>query len=130
MSAPEYRHFKLANGEEIICEVVEWDTEDNSNIIVRKSMKLVPVSDEEDIRYYSFRPWMLTQFKFEDVQMVNSIHIVGEADPSNIMIDQYKMICDELASAYEMDTADDLMDNIDNLALDFDSAEAQLITVH
>ena len=130
MSAPEYRQFKLANGEEIICEVLEWDTEDNANIVVRKSMKLVPMEDDGDIRYYSFRPWMVTQFKFEDIQMVNSTHIVGEADPSKLMIEQYNMICDELGDSHEVNSVEEFMDKVEDLALEFDSAEPELITVH
>ena len=34
------KHFKLSTGEEIICEVVEWDTIETSAILIRKAMKL------------------------------------------------------------------------------------------
>ena len=33
------RHFKLTTNEEIICEVVQWDTNETSGILIRKVMK-------------------------------------------------------------------------------------------
>ena len=41
MNKKEIRHFKLTSGEEVICEVVEWDSEDSSSIIIRAAMLLV-----------------------------------------------------------------------------------------
>ena len=34
------KHFKLSTGEEIICEVVQWDTIETSAILIRKAMKV------------------------------------------------------------------------------------------
>ena len=60
----ETKQFKLASGDEIICEVVQWNMDEETEIVVRKAMKLVMGETEGgNYRYYSFRPWMVYQEK-------------------------------------------------------------------
>ena len=37
----ETKQFKLTSGEEVIAEVVQWNMDDETEIVVRKAMKLV-----------------------------------------------------------------------------------------
>lgn len=37
----EVRQLKLANGEEILCEVMQWSEGDDFEILVRKAMRLI-----------------------------------------------------------------------------------------
>ena len=61
----EIKHFKLSNGEEIVCDVIEWpDVDgDSPDIVVRNALKLLRLEllNEDNIRYYQFRPWMVYQ---------------------------------------------------------------------
>ena len=41
MKKPQIKQFKLSTGEEIICEVVQWDDADSAAIIFRAGMQLV-----------------------------------------------------------------------------------------
>ena len=49
------KQFKLSTGEEIICEVIHWDTEETTAIIVRKAMKLCDsVNMRNGYKFFSF----------------------------------------------------------------------------
>ena len=88
---PEHKQLKLTNGDELICEVVEKDID----MLVRNAMKLMPIEGDENIRYYSFRPWMLLQQDEDALQIIRSHHIVGEATPTAKMMEQYNYIMEE-----------------------------------
>ena len=55
----DYRQFKLANGEEILCEVMQWGDEDVAAIVVRKALKIYQVDRLDGYRMYTLRPWMI-----------------------------------------------------------------------
>ena len=93
----EFKHFKLVNGDELVCEVMEWDDDNTTDIVVRKALKLVQVDDITDgTRYFSFRPWMLLQDSVDNLQVLNGLHIVGEANPTQSMMEQYADVLSEL----------------------------------
>ena len=53
------KQFKLSNDDEIICEVIEWDNEDNSAIITRGMLRIIQGEDvDKGLRFFAFRPWM------------------------------------------------------------------------
>jgi hypothetical protein len=114
----ELRHFKLANGDEIICEVVEWSTEESSEIIVRNAMSIVSFTVKGD-KYYTFRPWMVFQSDSQYFQMLNHDHVLAEALPALQIIEQYKK-----ALLVENDKEDrNIEDLINNL-------KDQLMSIH
>ena len=40
------KQFKLTNNEEIVCEVVEWDTQDEvGDILVKKALRIIAIED-------------------------------------------------------------------------------------
>ena len=40
------KQFKLTNNEEIVCEVLEWDTQDEiADILISKTLRIVTVED-------------------------------------------------------------------------------------
>jgi hypothetical protein len=85
----EIRQFKLANNDEIMCEVVEYHEEDDA-IVIRKTMKMVQMDNMANgIRYYTFRPFMLYQMTPEAFQIINCEHIVAEANPDQELILEY-----------------------------------------
>ena len=87
----EYKQFKLTNGEELICELVAAGDEDSTaDVIVRRAMKIVVSDDlEENIRYYTLKPWMSFMDDTQELVALNSVHIVGEAKPSETMMIHY-----------------------------------------
>ena len=85
----EIRQFKLANDDEIMCEVVEYHDEDDA-IVIRKTMKMVQMDNMANgTRYYAFRPFMMYQMTKEAFQIINCQHIVAEANPNQDLILEY-----------------------------------------
>ena len=81
------KQFKLSTGEEIICEVIHWDTEETTAIIVRKAMKLCDsVNMRNGYKFFSFRPWLSFSDDPDILQTVNSEHVIGETTPSPELI--------------------------------------------
>lgn len=100
MRAPTIKQFKLTNNDEIICEVIEWDTHEDANILMRAAMKIIQGEDpERGIRYYSFRPWMGFQDNPDVLQTLNAGHIIGEVSPSETLLDHYASTIKEYVEA-------------------------------
>jgi hypothetical protein len=114
----EIKHFKLSNGEEIVCDVVEWpDVDgDSPDIVVRNCFKIVVagMSKNAGARYYQFKPWMVYQDEPDMFQVINGNHIIGEANPPHILIEQYWKVvsADDLTP---QDVEKKLSEYIDNL---------------
>ena len=87
------RRFKLSNGDELVCDVVEWPDENEgpNALVIRNAYKIFllnPIMPGEN-RYYQFRPWMVYQDNPEYFQILNGDHILAEASPSEEMLIQY-----------------------------------------
>lgn len=88
----EIKQFKLSSGEEIVCEVLEWPDadEDIADIVVRNIYKIVAIDQTvSGNRYYTFKPWMVFQDEPDMFQTVNINHVIGEANPSQKLLEQY-----------------------------------------
>jgi hypothetical protein len=87
----DYKQFKLTNGEEMVCELVANGDEDSTaDVIIRRAMKIVTTDDLEDnVRYYTLKPWMSFQDDTTDLVALNSVHIVGESTPSETVMLHY-----------------------------------------
>lgn len=96
MAENEVRQFKLASGEEIVCEVVQWHNEEELELVVRKAMKLVMGEMSSGVKYYSFRPWMVYQENPEDFIVLNGNHVIGIGYPTDMLIKQYNEAVDDM----------------------------------
>tara|TARA_R110000868_G_scaffold67271_2_gene199812 strand:- start:335 stop:763 length:429 start_codon:yes stop_codon:yes gene_type:complete len=113
----EIKHFKLSNGDEIVCDVIEWpDVDgDSPDVVVRNVFKIVVAGTKGNgIRYYQFRPWMVYQDEPGMFQVINCNHIIGEANPPNQLIEQYWKII-EADEVTDEDIQKKLSEYIDNL---------------
>ena len=118
----EIKQFKLSSGEEIVCEVIEWPDvdEDEADIVVRNIFKIISIDQTvSGNRYYTFKPWMVFQDEPDMFQTINMNHIIGEANPSQKLLEQYfTMIKGELSEDSEAARAElekKLADYINNL---------------
>ena len=124
MSKVEIKQFKLVTGDEIICEVVEWDSEESSQIIIRSAMKLVEsMSIKTGIRWFNFKPWLTFSDDPSLLQTLNSLHIVGETEPSKELLKMYAQCLKKLNTflnkyntsnkntTYNLDAFDDMSDS-------------------
>lgn len=90
----EIKQFKLSSGEEIVCEVIEWPHDDDdggtSDLVVRNVHKIVALEQSiSGARMYTFRPWMVYQEGDEIFQTINWNHIIGEANPTEKVLEYY-----------------------------------------
>ena len=85
----QFKQFKLTNGDEMVCEIIEI-SEEMGDVIVRCAMKIVITDDlEENVRYYTLKPWVSFQDDTSDLISLNSVHIIGESTPSVSMMEHY-----------------------------------------
>ena len=116
--------FRLSNGDEIICEVIDEPTGDDVNLVVRNAMQIVVMDVSPNTRFFSFRPWMVYQLDSNYMQLLNYTHIVGEAKPDPMMQEQYtKAITIEQSSKRETRSDIDkrlqeVMDELDGIERD------------
>lgn len=94
------KQFKMSNDDEVICEVIEWNNEENDAVIVRNVMKVVHVEDfEKSIRFYAFRPWMTFMDDPDELHSINSGHIIAEVTPSIEIVKHYINALKEMKDA-------------------------------
>lgn len=102
MNENELRQFKTTSGEEVVCEVVQWNEGYDTEVLVRKAMRLVLIETEDGIKYYSFRPWMVYQEHPDDLIILNINNVIGIGFPPDTLLSQYNEAVAEMA---EMNTA-------------------------
>lgn len=89
-------HFRLSNGSEIVCEVLEWpDKKNKSDIIVRNGMAIIP-ADYEGERVYVFKPWMHYIESSSECFIINSNHVISTSRPNEHLIRQYNYAVSEM----------------------------------
>jgi len=97
------KQFKLTNNEEIICEVIEWNTgEDPGDILIKKALRVISVEDyQKGWRFFAFRPWMSFQDDPDLLQTLNSSHIIVTTNPSPNLLKHYERCLKRLVSETE-----------------------------
>ena len=96
----EIRQFKLANGDEVVCEIVQWNNEEELELVTRKVMKLVQ-SEANGQKYFVFRPWMIYQESLDEFIILNGNHVVGIGFPTEPLLYQYNEALKEMATMHE-----------------------------
>lgn len=87
MSDYGIRQIKLTTGDEIICEIIDWQ---DQQVDVRKVLKISSVSILEDVEtVYVLRTWMTYSTDFDETITINPLTIVATCEPSYIMEMQY-----------------------------------------
>jgi len=86
----DVKQFKLTNNDEIVCEVASWNDEDTDEIVIKKALKIVSVEDyTRGIRFFALRPWISFQDNPEELQSLNSTHIIVTSSPTTSMLKYY-----------------------------------------
>lgn len=88
------KQFKLVNGEEIVCEVLE---ESAQSFAVRNAFVLYEKETTDGYKYFTFRTFMTYQDTPLSVMLLMSDKIMAMAIPSDDMKEQYYVAMDEMA---------------------------------
>ena len=95
---PDVRQIVLSNGQEVLCEVVQWpdlDIDEQEVMIIRKACKIIIQENfEQGTRWFTFRPFM-------------TYHIITIGNPSETLRKQYKKYLKLLGEEENADRAED-----------------------
>jgi len=111
-----FKQFKLTNDDEVICEVLEWGTDENASIIVRCPLLIIQGSNmEKHVRFYAFRPWMGLCDDPAILHTINSSHIIGEVNPSNELLQHYDKTVQRMTALAKVKKTDFNFDEFEDM---------------
>lgn len=122
------KQFKLVSGEEVICDVLDTefdqDTGDVINIIVKNVYSiLTSIDNNTGNRYYTFKPFLTIQGK-NSIVSINPMNIIAIGSPHKILADRYFEYIEEFLSNEDISdeevTADSIIETLKNLLGDSD----------
>jgi len=92
MTDHNIKQFKLTNNDEIVCEVLDWNTGDDiTDVVVNKALRVVAHEDfYRGFKFFCFRPWLSFQDDPSSLQTINSSHIVVSSNPTPDILKHYK----------------------------------------
>ena len=86
----DIRQLKLASGEEIICQILDWADEDAGDLVVRHAYQIITSdNDDKGYRFYNIRPWMTMQEGDDFFITLNIMNVVGQAKPNSKIDKQF-----------------------------------------
>ena len=94
MKSDDLRQLILSNGQELLCEVIQWpdlEVDDSEVLIVRKAAKIIIQENfKEGTRWFTFRPFMTYQDDNDSMVSLMPYHIMSIGHPSLLLKNQYK----------------------------------------
>ena len=92
------KQMKIADGSEIICEVMEELEED---IVVRGAFRIARVDVDQERSYYMFKPWMTYVEESDHFITINLYHLIAATIPSKDVLEQYENAIEKISEAVE-----------------------------
>ena len=93
MMKPDIRQLVLSNGQELLCEVVQWpdmEIDEQEVMIIRKAAKIIIQENfEQGTRWFTFRPFMTYQDDNSSLCSLMPYHIITIGHPSKVLKNQY-----------------------------------------
>lgn len=90
------KQLKIADGSEIICEIMEELEED---IVVRGAFRIARVDLDNERSYYMFKPWMTYVEESDHFITINLYHLIAATVPSEDILDQYENAIEKISEA-------------------------------
>jgi hypothetical protein len=90
------KQLKIADGSEIICEIMEELEED---IVVRGAFRIARVDLDNERSYYMFKPWMTYVEESDHFITINLYHLIAATVPSKDILDQYENAIEKISEA-------------------------------
>ena len=102
------RQMKMITGEEILCEVVDFDDEDGPAIVIRNALRVETINRMDGNRVHVLRPWMVFQLGDDIFQTLNGDMVVAEASPADEVLKEYYR---SVKAENGEDTSDDTLED-------------------
>ena len=96
MTEEEIIQLKLASGEEVLCEIIKWDDDQNATIVVKNAFEIVFLqSPTGAMRLCTLRPFMIGQVEEGYNIALNGDMITAQAQPTREILDNYRDTLEE-----------------------------------
>lgn len=96
MTEEEIIQLKLASGEEVLCEIIQWDDDQNATIVVKNAFEIVFLqSPTGAMRLCTLRPFMIGQVEEGYNIALNGDMITAQAQPTREILDNYRDTLEE-----------------------------------
>lgn len=109
------KQLKIADGSEIICEIMEELEED---IVVRGAFRIARVDLENERSYYMFKPWMTYVERPDHFITINLYHLIAASVPSKEILDQYTNVIEKIKEEIEFITTENQKEEELNITTD------------
>jgi hypothetical protein len=122
MSDKSVKQFKLNNGEEIVCEILEYADDDYYDLLIRRAFEIKCIMGPDYTRYYAMKPWMTVSEGKDNFISLNTASIIGEVNPSKPVMEHYRNAVRESEMSNE-EIARKMMDQVKKYEKGIDSEE-------
>jgi hypothetical protein len=117
----DVRQIVLSNGQELLCEVIQWpdlEIDEQEVMIIRKAAKIIIQENfREGTRWFTFRPFMTYQDDNSSLCSLMPYHIISIAHPSDLLKKQYSryisMMMAELQEKHQEEKDDPFSDYVE-----------------
>lgn len=91
-------HFKMTNGEEVICQVIDWaeGEEDAEDYIVRNALNVIQTTVRETHTRYMFKPWFTMAESSDQYICISKEHIVACTLPNDTLYNEYRRAVNQM----------------------------------
>ena len=96
MTEEEIIQLKLSSGEEVLCEIIQWDDQHNATILVKNAFEIVFLqSPTGAMRLCTLRPFMVGQVEEGYNIALNGDMITAQASPTRDILTNYRETLEE-----------------------------------
>ena len=90
MMYPGIMQFKMTNGEEIICQVLEYPEEDDTDYVVKDALSMITRTVGTSHTKYMFKPWFTMAEREDQYISIAKDHIVACVSPNTTLYSEYR----------------------------------------
>lgn len=90
MMYPGIMQFKMTNGEEIICQVLEYPEEDDTDYVVKDALSMITKTVGTSHTKYMFKPWFTMAEREDQYISIAKDHIVACVSPNTTLYSEYR----------------------------------------
>jgi len=80
---------RMSSGDEVICEVMEWPSDESAEMIVRNAMTLSYSYDEDFTQIFGLKPWFTMLENYNEYIIIDTNKVMATAKPNQMFLEEY-----------------------------------------
>ena len=92
-------HFKMTNGEEVICQVIDWAEDTEDDYIVKNALNVIQTTVSDNHTRYMFKPWFTMAEASDQYICISKDHIVACTLPNNTLFTEYRRAVNQMITS-------------------------------